>query len=130
YRDRYGAADAVADIDHIAAAIATGAIVYNLYRASAARPGEVRLRLYRRDAPQPLSDVLPVLENMGLRVIDEIPHRIAPAETEHVVWVHDFGLQTRAVADVDLAAVKELFEEAMRGVCRGEIENDGFNALV
>ncbi len=130
YRDRYRAAEAVSDIEHLASALAAGAIVFNLLRQPNAAPGELRLRLYRRDQPQPLSDVLPVLENMGLRVIDEIPHRIAPTDTDHVVWVHDFGLRTRTAADLDMPAVKGIFEEALRGVCRGTIENDGFNSLV
>ncbi len=130
YRERYDTADAVADIAHAAAVIDSGAIVLNLYRAASASPNELRLKLYRRDQAQPLSDVLPILENMGVRVIDEIPNEVVPRGVDHTVWIHDFGLSLNSSAPVDVAEVKDLFEEAMLGVCCGDTENDGFSSLV
>lgn len=130
YREQHDADAAVIDIAQIDRSIASGAIVLRLYRHSGAADGELRLKLCRRDCPQPLSDVLPVLENMGLRVIDEIPYRIAPRASDHAVWLHDFGLAARAIGPKELESVRPLFEEAMGQVCRGEIENDGFNALI
>ncbi len=130
YRQRCQAIEAVSDIEHIGATLATGANVFDVFQPRNAAPHELRLKLYRRDSAQPLSDVLPVLENMGVRVIDEIPHRVVPSDVPHVVWVHDFGLELTDRRKVDLHQVKELFEETMQGVCRGDIENDGFNALV
>jgi len=130
YRERYGAGEALADIARVTEAHGSDSIVLDLYRPTGAAANEIRLKLYRRDRPQPLSDVLPILENMGVRVLDEVPHRIAPPGTDQVTWMHDFGLVLRSGADVDLPAVKPLFEDAMRRVCRGEIDNDGFNGLV
>jgi glutamate dehydrogenase len=130
YRVRFGAADALSDIIRVAEALDSDSIVVDLYRSSGAAASELRLKLYRRDRAEPLSDVLPILENMGVRVLDEVPHCIAPFGTDHVAWMHDFGLVLRSGADVDLAAVKALFEDAMRRVWQGQIDNDGFNALV
>ncbi len=130
YRERYDSAEAVSDIAHVSQAINDGAIVLNLQQPDGAAPNELRLKLYRRDQPQPLSDALPILENMGARVIDEVPVRIAAPELDRFVWIHDFGLSLGKGTQVNLRGVKELFEETMSGVCRGHIENDRFNRLV
>ncbi len=129
YRERHDAAQAASDIDYLNTAIAGETVQLNLYRPENSEENALRLKLYHRDRPQPLSDVLPILENMGLRVLDEIPHKIV-AGLDAVVWIHDFGLEIDSTAEIDLAAVKDLFETAMRGICKGVIENDGFNQLV
>jgi len=67
---------------------------------------------------------------MGLKVIDEIPHRVEPGDSDRPVWIHDFGLVMRSGAAVKIEAVKALFEEAFSRVWSGETENDGFSKLV
>ncbi len=52
----------------------------NLYRPLEAAPGALRFKLFHRGAPVPLSDSLPMLERMGLNVLDERPHRVAPRD--------------------------------------------------
>jgi len=130
YRERYDAAEAVADIAHIGTVMAEGDVVVDLRRPAAAADNELRLKLYRRDRAEPLSDILPLIENMGLRVLEEIPHRVAPRNGEHEVWIHDFGLVVASGAAVELDSVKAPFEEALTRVRCGETDNDGFNALV
>ena len=49
-----------------------------LYRPLEAAPGTLRFKLFHLGAPVTLSDSLPMLEHMGLRVLDERPHRVAP----------------------------------------------------
>lgn len=130
YRDDWTAEDAVGDIARTEQAIASGAIVLHLYRRPHASADELRLKLYRSDRPQPLSDVLPVLEKMGVRVLEEIPYRITRQNVDREVWVHDFGMTATAAIGSRVDSVRELFESAMGLVCRGDTDNDGFNALV
>lgn len=78
YRERFSADAAISDIGHISAAIDTGRLGIDLYRPDDDGPTEFRLKFFSKSAPLPLSDVLPVLENMGLKVIDEVPHKIEP----------------------------------------------------
>jgi len=131
YQDRYSAATAVEDaamVDHV---LATDDIGMNLYCPEVCAPHEVRFKLYHADDPIPLSDALPMFEHMGFRVVEESPHEIAPASNpERVVMVHDFGLATRDGRAVDFEGIRENFHEAFHRVWRGEIESDGFNALV
>ena len=87
------------------------------------------MKLYRKGEPLMLSDVLPLLENMGTKVIDERPYEIRPAGADPV-WIYDFGLHRDALAGRDVAEVRERFQETLAAVWRGEIENDRFNRLV
>src|SRR5690606_15066534 len=124
YRERFSADETVLDIARIEEALETGTVGKHLYRTDSCAADEVRLKLYSRDAPLPLSDVLPMLENMGLKVIDEVPHRIVPRKRDHVVYIHDFGLVLRSGAPIGLDDVKIPFEDAFARVWSGETEND------
>ncbi len=130
YRERTGAEEAAIDIGYLAACVDDDGIRVRLWRNPEADEATLRLKLYRRDRPQPLSDILPSLENMGVRVIDEIPHRVRPRDSEHEAWVHDFGLATNGGRKVEAAASAGNFEATLRGVLEGDIDDDGFNALV
>ncbi|MBT3358077.1 MAG: NAD-glutamate dehydrogenase [Rhodospirillales bacterium] len=129
YRERFDAEAAVGDIDMIEAALASGELCMSLRRPLEASENEVRFKLYHPDAPIPLSDVLPMLEHMGLKVVDEIPFAIRP-DGERMAMIHDFGLQSRDGRPIDLGTVRAKFQEAFLGVWRGEVESDAFNGLV
>ena len=40
---------------------------------------QFRLKIYQPDQPIVLSHVLPILEHLGLRVVDEVPHAVRVA---------------------------------------------------
>jgi NAD-specific glutamate dehydrogenase len=99
-------------------------LALSLYRPLEAAPGVLRFKLFHRGAPVPLSDGLPMLERMGLKVMDERPHRIAPVDAPPV-WMHDFGmLSAVADAEVEIDALHSVFEDAFARIFRGEVEND------
>jgi glutamate dehydrogenase len=104
----------------------------NLYRPIEEDANIVRLKLYRRGRPLPLSDVLPMLENMGLKVNGEEPFEVA-ARTNgdtQAPWIHDFDMETRSGGAVDLGATREKFQEALGRVFAGAASDDGFKVLV
>jgi glutamate dehydrogenase len=127
YQARTTPEQAVADLAPIEKVLAGSALEASLHP----RPGEAApgLRLYRQDAPVVLSDILPVLENLGLRVIAEEPYRIDSVEGPSV-WVHEFTLAEESVAGVLTDARRRNFEDALVQTAGGTIENDGFNRLV
>jgi glutamate dehydrogenase len=129
YRDRFLPAAGVGDVAKTERVRADGGIAMDLYRLDGAAKSAVRFKLFHAGTAVPLSDVLPMLENMGLRVLDELPYEIRHGDG-NVVWMHDFGLVSKAGAAIDLGAVKDAFEEAFRCVWNGDVENDGFNGLV
>ena len=86
-------------------------------------------KLLRSGRPILLSDVLPLLENMGVRVSDERPYEVRPQGREPV-WIYDFGLRHDERAEFQADDVRETFQDAFARVWRDESENDGFNRLV
>lgn len=90
-------------------------------------PDDLRLKLYRQLDDIPLSDALPMMENMGLRVIAERPYRLSVDNAP--VYVQDFEVESTAGA-IDAASVDEAFGETFARVWHGDAENDGFNRLV
>ncbi|MBO6784736.1 MAG: NAD-glutamate dehydrogenase, partial [Alphaproteobacteria bacterium] len=132
YRDRYDAAAAVEDISLIDAARISGGLELNLYRPEDEPDSTVHLKLYHAGRPLPLSDVIPMLENMGLKVIGEEPFEVnyLYGETTGEIWVHDFQTESRSGADIDLETVRAPFHECFARVLEGMIADDGFNNLV
>ena len=130
YSERYGARDAVADIAKIRSLDKTGSIAMDLHRSDNCGPNEVRFKVYHVNAPVPLSDVLPMLENLGFKVVGEVPNRVEPAERDDTIWIHDFSLATRGQVVVELDQIKKNFEDLFVRVWDHDAEDDGFNRLV
>ncbi len=130
YQERLGEAVAVQDIARIEEALETGGLAMNLYRPPGAGPHSLHFKLYVTGQPVPLSDVLPMLENMGAKVIGEAPHEVRPEGADTVVWIHDFDMVTRGRGSIDPDKVRLAFHDAFARVWRGRMENDGFNKLV
>ncbi len=130
YKERFDAPAALIDIRAVDETLATGELAMNLHRPVEADDHKLWFKVYHPGAPIPLSDILPMLEHMGLRVIDEIPYVVRPENlAANRVFIHDFGLLTGSGGEIDLGEVRENFEETFRRVWRGEMESDGFNQL-
>ena len=98
------------------------------------RPGQqvstrLHLKVARLSEPVPISDLLPMLENFGLRVISERPYELSWPEGG-AAWIQDFELEHRDRLQVDIRGVEVAFREALSATWTGEVENDGFNRLL
>ncbi len=104
-------------------------ICVDFYRLQGEPENTARLKVYHKDSPVSLSDILPVLENMGLKGLSEMPYEVHPAERgTKTVWIHDFELL--GVEKIRLDLVKANFEETFLQVWKGRAENDALNKLV
>src|SRR3546814_11890807 len=101
----------------------------NLHRPIGLPAEMLHFKIYLLDRPVPLSDILPMLENMGLKVIGEVPYDIDLPDRKSPVWIHDFDMVAEGKAAIDLAAVRDAFHEAFARVWRGRMEDDGFNKI-
>jgi glutamate dehydrogenase len=130
YREEIAARSAVPDIEMMSRLNTDNPLGMTLYRPLEAAPGTLRFKIFHLGTPVTLSDSLPMLEHMGLKVLDEHPHRVTPS-TMSPIWIHDFGLMT-AIADteVEVDALNQVFENAFGRIFRGEVESDDFNRLV
>ncbi|CAN0602055.1 unnamed protein product, partial [Ectocarpus sp. 12 AP-2014] len=129
YRDDFDPRVAVLDIQHILGLGVGDALGMNLYRLLEEGGDHLKLRLYRRGAALPLSDVLPILENLGLRVVAERAYPVRAGDGERF-WIQEFSLIYCLAADIDLEQVKEEFEDAFARIWFGEAESDSFNRLL
>ncbi|GAB4175092.1 MAG: NAD-glutamate dehydrogenase [Thalassobaculales bacterium] len=128
YRDQFGAAVAVGDIGRMEALLAEGRLAMELYRRVEDEESTLRFKVYNADAAVALSDVLPMLENLGLRVLSEMPYEVRRGDRS--IWIHDFAMLTADGAPVDVGQAKARFQEAFLAVWTGAMESDGFNRLV
>jgi len=96
---------------------------------TALNDNKVRLKLFHKDEPIHLSDVLPMLENFGLRVINERPYEVTTSDGS-TFWILDF-LMTVKVANTDnIADSQDRFQTALSQVWQKKLEDDGFNRII
>ena len=91
-------------------------------------PQTVGLKVWSFARPLPLSERVPVLENMGFRVVDERTYHITP-EGREGVWFHDMLLERHDGGVIDLSDSGARLEASFLMVMRGLAESDGYNAL-
>ncbi len=101
----------------------------SLYRPRQRDDRRLRFKLFKHGDPIPLSDVLPMLENLGLRIVSERPYRLRLSGA-HRLWVQDFDMEPPGDGEINLQAVREDFQAAFEQIWRGSCENDGFNRLI
>jgi glutamate dehydrogenase len=130
YQEAFSAETAVTDVACIEHAMETGDLAMNLYRPADAPTEILFFKIYVSGDPVPLSDILPMLENMGFRVIGEVPYKVTPVGHDKAIWIHDFDMDVVGGHEVDPAKVRDHFHDAFHRVWRRRMENDGFNKLV
>lgn len=91
--------------------------------------GLLTLKLFHNENTIILSDVLPIFENMGLKIIGERPHQLKFKDGKRV-WINDFDIHYMVNKELDLNDIKDIFQDAFKRIWFGEAENDGFNRLV
>jgi glutamate dehydrogenase len=128
YQEDFPASTAVEDLERLDA-LGEGELGLVLRSPAGSSTVEPRLAVYRVGERLLLSDVLPVLQHMGVDVVDERPYEIDRIGAP-LAWIYDFGL-TAPGGDLPFpGSLPERFTEALSAVWRGEAEDDGLGALV
>jgi glutamate dehydrogenase len=127
YRIHTAPDEAAADILRICTLQGTGQRGARLYRASGDSPDRLRLKTYRLGDLIALSDAVPVFENFGVRVLEEVPTAL---DEGRLGYIHDFVLEMRTGNADEVLARAELVERAIADVLEGKAENDPFNQLL
>ncbi len=130
YREHYVPRIAVYDILQMETlADEEHSLAMSLYRPLEAPDGLLKFKMFHAESPVSLSDALPMLENMGLRVEEERPSEIRRADGS-CVWMHDFSMNYTGRRELDLDEIREKFQETFARAWSRDVENDGFNHLV
>ena len=128
YRERVVPRAAVADLIKASTLTADGPLALALYRPLGASANALGFKVYRLGEPIVLSDSLPMLEHMGVRVLGEQNYRITSDSA--AISMHDFELQAAVAEQIEPETLAMLFEDSFAKVFSGEVENDDFNRLV
>ncbi|MCF5800969.1 NAD-glutamate dehydrogenase, partial [Pseudomonas sp. PA-1-5A] len=131
YRERFAAHSAVVDMQHLNSLTEANPLVMSFYQPLGQVSGqrELHCKLYHADTPLALSDVLPILENLGLRVLGEFPYRLRHANGREF-WIHDFAFIAAEGVNLDIQQLNDTLQDAFVHIVHGDAENDAFNRLV
>ncbi|HDS1210700.1 TPA: NAD-glutamate dehydrogenase [Shewanella algae] len=131
YKDDVLPTSAVVDLQQLEALDDDYKLGMLFYQPQEAAPGsnKVRLKLFHKDEPIHLSDVLPMLENFGLRVINERPYEVKSTDGA-TFWILDFLMTVQGGATENLADSQDRFQTALAQVWQKKLEDDGFNRMV
>ncbi len=128
YRNSFPPATALLDAERIATIDAENPIVIDCYRDTFQSPEQASLKIYHYGAPVELSRRVPLLENMGFRVISERTFEIGE-KGEGQIFIHDMELENAFGKAIELADGGVLFDQVILSVWHGVADSDGFNAL-
>jgi glutamate dehydrogenase len=126
YRAEFTPAEAAEDILRLADLNSPADRDVHLYVRDDDPETTTRLKIYRLGEIIPLSEAVPMLENFGFRVIEEVPFDL---EGGSFGWIHDFRLEG-ITRHGEFATFRDLIEPALDAVLMGYQENDLFNALI
>lgn len=129
YRERFAPHSAVVDMQHLLSLNSERQLVMSFYQPMTQGEQQLHCKLYHADTPLPLSDVLPILENLGLRVLGEFPYKLRRADGREF-WIHDFAFTYAEGLDVDIQQLNDTLQDAFVKIVGSSAENDGFNRLV
>lgn len=88
----------------------------------------LRVRLFQWQQQMPLSDILPILENFGLRTFNEHLYKIKLPGGK-LAWISDFSVAYTADLS-NIPRINALFQQSFNSIYEGVSENDGFNQLI
>ena len=126
YRSTVDAVEAAADIIWLAALDGRVDRSARLYPAAGDGPDSLHLKIYRTGGLVALSDVVPVLENFGFVVIEEVP----TALENGLGQIHQFLLGAPEGCSATILDRATVAEKAIADVLKDVAENDEFNTLI
>ncbi len=131
YRNGFSAETALIDAERMAKLSADNPIAIDFHRHEDQNETQAALKIYHHGTPVPLTERVPLLENMGFRVISERTFEIGDADDEKSaqIFIHDMELENAFDGPIDLSDRGALFEELFLSVWRREHDDDRLNAL-
>lgn len=129
YKTNFSPRTAVFDIKHVEKLTKDNPLEMNFYRSLDEFSGNFKLKIYQNNTTIPLSDILPIIENLGMKAMSERPYLLRFTD-ECITWINDFSLNYNHTNAFDFDKNRELFQQAFSRIWLGDAENDGFNQLV
>ncbi|EJF92036.1 NAD-glutamate dehydrogenase [Bartonella melophagi] len=128
YRDLFSAEDAIADADHILSLNDEKPLFVIFYHTHHKEKHNIALRLFHRHKALALSIRVPLLENMGFRVIAEQTLELPDGHGKYV-YLHDMQLESAFQTYIDLNKNGQKHAETFEAIWAKNAADDAFNAL-
>ena len=128
YCEQHSIDEATQDILQLDQLSCENPLIIDFYQSSRSEY-PLHIKFYRYGTPIPLSDILPMIENLGLRTYTERPYNIV-IDPLQSFWISDFNVTATQCNLLDIEQLKNIFSDALIQISRGVCENDGFNKLV
>jgi glutamate dehydrogenase len=129
YKEDFSPRNACIDIEHIENLSEENDPGISFYRPIITTERQIKSKIFTDGDYIALSDVIPVIENMGLKVDHERPYEIIQ-KSGNSVWIHEFTAHHAGGLEIDPDLSGEKFKQAFLKIWKGDIEDDGFNRLV
>lgn len=134
YKEAFDGGEAALDIDIIDSLSDANPVAVRCFRLEDDKDFILRLKIYHYRVSIPLTRSMPILENMGLRVLSEFSYKASPdtdsGEAEPCRYIYDFVAEQDMCDALSVDILQEIFAPAFVATWKGEAENDGFNRLV
>ncbi|MGI4775600.1 MAG: NAD-glutamate dehydrogenase [Janthinobacterium lividum] len=127
YRHKFNADDALIDLNNLKIACKNSKAVFNLVRLASQ---EFQLKIYNSKKKLALSNILPFVENLGFKAIDEQTFHIASAGEIEESWIYQFTLSTPQTIASDDQTLKQNVEDALDKMLLGLLASDSLSKLV
>lgn len=127
YTEYFSPAETLRDIEKIEALSTENPL--NMLFTHANGGKTLSLKLFHAEETIVLSDALPILENMGLRIIGERPYELKFKDGLRV-WINDFDMTYAVNKEINISNIKDSFQESFTQIWFGHAENDRLNRLV
>ncbi|HEY0748675.1 MAG TPA: NAD-glutamate dehydrogenase [Steroidobacteraceae bacterium] len=128
YTEDFSADNAALDVSFLEAMEKDpGRLHLDIYRPDPKRKERLFLKIFRGKDAIPISDLLPMLENMGLKVMAERPYELDIAGQGR--WIQDLELVMQGSPAIALEALDREIKNAITAVWIGRMDSDGFNQL-
>lgn len=128
YKEEFDPAAGVNDTV-IIESLEPGELSVRLYAPVISDAREMRFKVMRVGQAMPLTKVLPILQRLGLDVLDERPFQLRRKDRPSA-WILDFGVVLPEGTIPDHGTLDERFADAFNACWDGRAETDTFNTLV
>ena len=126
YKDRFFAHDAIEDLEIITKIAETHQVIFNLKN----REKSQILKIYSPNTKLSLSQIIPFIENLGFKAIEEQTFYIAESDLNSALWIHCFNIDNDTISEENFHEKKHNIESALNKMYYGMLANDSLCKLV
>ncbi|MCC8371692.1 MAG: NAD-glutamate dehydrogenase [Rickettsia endosymbiont of Pseudomimeciton antennatum] len=127
YREKFNGQTTLIDIEYLKEASIYHKPIFNLI---AINNRAFQLKIYSPAPKLALSDLLPSIENLGFKAIDEQSFAIKGVGDIEESWIYEFTLEALITIEGNIDLLKANVEEALDKISQGLLDNDSLSKLI